>query len=89
MESLAELVNDKKIEGISDLRDESDRDGIRVVIELRKDALPELVIKNLFVKTGLSSVFSGNMLVLGDEGRTPMRMSLREMLEQFIKFRYD
>ena len=87
MEQIANLVNDKKIDGISDLRDESDREGIRLVIELRKDALPELVINNLFAKTSLETVFSGNTLLLTNEGRKPMRMTLREILNSFIQFR--
>ena len=59
LEKIADLVNDKKLEGISDLRDESDRDGIRVVVELKRDAVPALVQNNLFKKTSLQWAFSG------------------------------
>ena len=61
LEKIADLVNDKKLEGISDLRDESDRDGIRVVVELKRDAVPALVQNNLFKKTSLQWSFSGEL----------------------------
>ena len=64
LEKIAELVNDKKLEGIADLRDESDRDGIRVVLELKKDAIPAVVLANLYKKTTLQTSFSGNFLAL-------------------------
>ena len=64
LEKIADLVNEKKLDGISDLRDESDRDGIRVVVELKRDAIPALVQNNLFKKTALQASFSGNMLAL-------------------------
>ena len=64
LEKIADLVNDKKLEGISDLRDESDRDGIRVVVELKRDAVPALVQNNLFKKTSLQWAFSGEEVVL-------------------------
>lgn len=89
LEKIADMVNDKKIEGISDLRDESDRDGIRMVIELKRDAIPAIVQNNLFKKTGLQSSFSGNMLALVDDGKQPMRLSLRNSLEIFIQFRFE
>ena len=89
LEKIANLVNDKKIDGIIDLRDESDRDGIRMVIELKRDAIPAIVQNNLFKKTGLQSSFSGNMLALVDSGKQPMRLSLRNALELFIQFRFD
>jgi DNA gyrase subunit A len=88
LEKIADLVNDKKLDGISDLRDESDRDGIRVVIELKRDAVPALVQNNLFKKTALQTSFSGNMLALVDEGRQPMRVTLRSALMDFIGFRF-
>jgi DNA gyrase subunit A len=88
LEKIAELVNEKKIDGISDLRDESDRDGIRVVIELKRDAIPAVVQNNLFKKTALQTTFSGNMLALIDDGRQPSRLNLKQALEIFIEHRF-
>ena len=88
MERIAELVNDKKIEGISDLRDESDLTGIRVVIELKRDAVSKLVLNNLFKKTAMQASFSGNMLALVNAGKQPERISIRKALEIFVAFRY-
>lgn len=85
---IAELVNDKKLDGISDLRDESDRDGTRIVIELKRDAERAVVLNNLFKRTSLQHAFSGNMLAL-DGGRSPIRFSLRECLDKFLEFRRD
>ena len=82
------MVNEKKIEGISDLRDESDRDGIRIVIELKKDCLPEIVLNNLFLKTDLQINFPGNLLALTQNGTVPQRLSLKTVLTSFIEFRY-
>lgn len=64
LEKIAALVNDKKLDGISDLRDESDRDGIRIVIELKRDAVTSVVLKNLYIKTSLQTSFAGNFLAL-------------------------
>lgn len=89
LEKIAELVNDKKIDGISDLRDESDRDGIRVVIELKRDANPDVVQNNLFKKTALQTAFAGNMLALVDEGKQPQRLTLKKCLDLFIDFRFQ
>ncbi len=80
-------MNDKKLEGVSDLRDESDREGMRVVVELRRDAVPAVVQNNLFKKTALQSTFSGNMLALVESGTQPRRISLRDALSVFIAFR--
>merc|ERR1719157_76109 len=80
LEKLAGLVNDKKIDGISDLRDESDRDGIRVVIELKRDAVAAVVQNNLLKKTPLQTTFSGNFLALFNGGTRPQRFTLREAL---------
>lgn len=88
LEKIADLVNDKKLDGISDLRDESDRDGIRIVIELKRDAVPNVVQNNLFKKTALQTTFSGNMLALVDEGKQPQRITLRQALDLFIDFRF-
>lgn len=81
------MVNEKKLDGIADLRDESDRHGVRVVIELKKDAVPHIVENNLWKYTGLQSSFSGNMLALTDNGTYPQRLSIRSILRHFIKFR--
>jgi len=66
IEKIAELVSDKKITGIGDLRDESDRQGMRIVIELKRDVQPELVLNNLYKYTAMQSTFAANMLVLID-----------------------
>jgi DNA gyrase subunit A len=87
VEKIAELVKDKKIEGITDLRDESDRDGIRVVIELRKDAMEEVIINQLYSYTELQSNFSVNMLAL-NHGR-PQLMGILDVIKIFTAFRFD
>jgi DNA gyrase subunit A len=85
VERIAELVRDKKIEGISDLRDESDRDGFRVVIELKRDVVPEVVLNQLYKFTPLQTNFSANMVAL-DNGR-PKLMNLLDLLTIFVAFR--
>jgi DNA gyrase subunit A len=87
VEKIAELVRDKKIEGISELRDESDKDGMRVVIELRRGQLAEVVLNNLYAQTPLETVFGINMVALRD-GR-PLVLGLREILEAFIRHRRE
>lgn len=87
IERIAELVNDKKLEGIADIRDESDRDGMRIVIELRRDAYPQVVLNNLFKLTPLQSNFSSYMLALV-KGE-PVLLTLRKMLEVFLDFRVE
>src|SRR5215510_11955374 len=82
IEKMAELVKDKRIEGISDLRDESDRDGMRIVIELRKDAVPAVVLNNLWKLTPLQDSFGIIMLAIVD-GK-PMVMSLKDMIARFV-----
>ncbi len=84
---IAELVRDKKIDGISDIRDESDRDGMRIVIELKRDAKPEVVRNNLYKFTQLSTTFGVNMLAL--VGQQPRLMSLLEVLNEFIEHRVE
>jgi len=84
---IAELVREKKIEGVSDLRDESDRNGIRVVIELRKDASADVVLNQLYRFSQMQSSFSVNMLALN--GGRPELMNLRKVLECFIAFREE
>jgi DNA gyrase subunit A len=87
IERIAELVNDKKLEGISDIRDESDRDGMRIVIELRRDAYPQVVLNNLFKLTPLQNNFNAYMLALV-KGE-PILLTLRRMLEVFLDFRVE
>lgn len=83
---IAHLVRDKKIVGISDLRDESDRDGLRVVVDLKKDAKPKAVLNNLYKYTELQSTFSMNMVALNSEG-TPQLMNIKTVLLEYIKHR--
>ena len=87
IEKLAELVNTSKINGISDIRDESDRDGMRIVIELKKDSNAKLVISNLYKKTSLQNNFGAIFLAL--IGGKPIQLNLREYLNYFIKFREE
>ena len=85
IEKIAELVNNGKIDGIGDLRDESDRDGIRVVVELRRDVNPQKVLNALYRQTALQNNFGAIMLAL--TGNQPKQMTLREMLQEFLSFR--
>jgi DNA gyrase subunit A len=87
IEQIAELVNEKKIEGIGDLRDESDRDGMRIVIELKRDAVAEIVINQLYKHTGLQESFGINMLAIVD-GK-PRLLNLKEALKAFIDHRKE
>ena len=87
IENMAEAVRDKRIEGISDLRDESDRQGVRVVVELKRDAEPEVVLAQLYRFTPLQTSFGVNMLAL--DGGQPRLMNLKEILEAFIVFREE
>src|SRR3546814_6016620 len=87
MEGIAEVVREKVVEGISDLRDESDRDGVRVVIELRRDAVTEVVLAQLFRYTPLQTSFGVNMLALN--GGRPEMMTLKDIIAAFIAFREE
>ncbi|CDO49039.1 DNA gyrase subunit A [Bartonella tribocorum] len=87
IEKMAELVRDKRIEGISDLRDESDRDGYRVVIELKKDVVAEVVLNQLYRYTPLQTSFGCNMVALN--GGKPEQMTLLDMLRAFVAFREE
>lgn len=87
IEKIAELVKDKKIEGISELRDESDKDGMRIVIELRRGENADVVVNNLFIQTQLQGVFGINMVALVD-GR-PELLNLKQVLECFVKHRRE
>jgi DNA gyrase subunit A len=87
VERIGELVRDKKIEGVAALRDESDRDGYRVVVELRRDAVPDVVLNQLYRFTALQSSFGANMVAL--EGGRPLLMNLKDMLMSFVTFREE
>ncbi|MBM4159691.1 MAG: DNA gyrase subunit A [Ignavibacteria bacterium] len=87
VEKIADLVNEKKIDDITDIRDESDRDGLRVVIEVRRDANAEVVLNNLYMHTHMQTTFGINMLALVD-GR-PRVLTLREIIQQFVEHRND
>ncbi|AJE47308.1 DNA gyrase subunit A [Celeribacter indicus] len=87
IEKIAEMVRDKRIEGISHVQDESDRNGVRVVVELKRDATPEVVLNQLFRFTPLQTSFGCNMLALN--GGRPEQLTLRQFLEHFITFREE
>ena len=87
IEKIAELVNDKKIEGISDLRDESDKSGMRMVIELKRGEMPEVVLNNLYKQTQLQDTFGMNMVALVDG--QPRLLNLKQMLEAFLRHRRE
>jgi DNA gyrase subunit A len=87
IEKIAELVRDKRIEGISDIRDESDRDGMRVVIELRRDAVAEVVLNQIYRFSALQTSFGANMVALN--GGRPEQMTLKDLLEAFVAFREE
>ena len=87
IEIIAELVREKRIEGISDVADESDRIGVRVVIELKRDATPDVVLNQLFRFTPMQTSFGCNMLALN--GGRPEQLTLRDFLSHFITFREE
>lgn len=87
IEQIADLVRDKKIEGISDLRDESDRDGMRIVIEIKRDAIPQIVLNQLYKHTPMQSTFGVIMLAL--VGGVPKVLDLRSMLRHFVDHRHE
>ncbi|MDZ8050950.1 MAG: DNA topoisomerase (ATP-hydrolyzing) subunit A [Aulosira sp. ZfuVER01] len=87
IEKIAELVNDKRIEGIADIRDESDRDGMRIVIELKRDAYPRVVLNNLYKQTPLQANFGANMLALVNG--EPQTLTIKQFLEVFLDFRIE
>ncbi len=87
IEKIADLVKDKKIEGISDIRDESDRDGMRVVIELKRDSKPDIVQNNLYKQTQMQTTFGVNMLAL--VGKQPRLLNLYEVLSEFVEHRVE
>ncbi|NJL09013.1 MAG: DNA gyrase subunit A, partial [Methylacidiphilales bacterium] len=87
VEKIAELVREKRIEGISDLRDESDRDGVRVVVELKRDAVADVVLNQLYRFTPLQTTFGVNMVALA--GGRPALMNLKDLLSAFVAFREE
>ncbi|OGP29766.1 MAG: DNA gyrase subunit A [Deltaproteobacteria bacterium GWC2_42_11] len=87
IERIAELVRDKKIEGISDIRDESDREGMRIVVELKKDEIAEIILNNLYLHTQMQATFGIINLAIVDG--QPRVLNLKELLEQFIRFRKE
>ena len=87
IEKIADLVRDKIVEGISDIRDESDKEGIRVVIEFKRDVIPEVILNQLYKHTQLQDSFGINMLALVDG--VPRQLSLKEILNHYINFRHD
>ncbi len=89
IKNIAEQVKDKRLEGISDLRDETDRNGMRVVIELKKDANAQVVLNKLFTQTALQSSFSVIMLALVDDQKQPRILSLRHILDEYLTFQED
>ena len=89
IKKIAEQVKDKKLDGISDLRDETDRNGMRIVIELKKDANPQVVLNNLFKQTALQSSFGIIMLALVDDQKQPKILSLRQILDEYLAFQME
>ena len=89
IKNIAEQVKDKRIEGISDLRDETDRNGMRIVIELKKEANPQVVLNNLFKQTALQSSFGIIMLALVDDQKQPRILSLRQIIDEYLAFQMD
>ena len=89
VENIADQVKEKRLEGISDLRDESDRNGMRIVIELKKDANPQVVLNRLYAQTALQSSFSVNMLALVDNQSQPKILSLRHVLDEYLAFQEE
>ena len=89
IKKIAEQVKDKRLEGISDLRDETDRNGMRMVIELKKDANPQVVLNNLFKQTELQSSFGIIMLALVDDQKQPKILSLRQIIDEYLAHQMD
>ena len=89
IKAIADQVEDKRLEGISDIRDESDRNGIRMVIELKRDANPQVVLNRLFAQTQLQTTFAINMLALVENQRQPKILSLRHIIDEYLKFQEE
>ena len=86
---IADQVEDKRLEGISDIRDESDRNGMRMVIELKREANPQVVLNRLFAQTQLQTTFAINMLALVENQRQPKILSLRHIIDEYLKFQEE
>ena len=86
IKNMADQVNDKRLDGISDIRDESDRNGMRIVIELKQTANPQVVMNRLFTQTQLQSSFAINMLALVDDQSQPRILNLRQIIDEYLKF---
>ena len=89
IKNMADQVEDKRLEGISDIRDESDRNGMRIVIELKRDANPQVVLNRLFAQTQLQTTFAINMLALVDDQSQPKILSLRHIIDEYLKFQEE
>ena len=89
IKSMAEQVEDKRLEGISDIRDESDRNGMRIVIELKRDANPQVVLNRLFAQTQLQTTFAINMLALVQNQSQPKILSLRHIIDEYLAFQEE
>ncbi len=89
IKAIADQVEDKRIEGISDIRDESDRNGMRMVIELKRDANPQVVLNRLFAQTQLQTTFAINMLALVNNQRQPKILSLRHIIDEYLAFQEE
>ena len=89
IKNMADQVNEKRLEGISDIRDESDRTGMRIVIEVKHDANPQVVLNRLFAQTSLQTSFAINMLALVDDQKQPKILSLRHMIDEYLAFQED
>ena len=89
IKNIADQVHDKRLEGISGLRDETDRDGMRIVIELKKDANPQVVLNRLFAQTAMQSTFAIVMLALVDNQRQPKILTLRQILDEYVTFQEE
>ena len=89
IKNIADQVKDKRLEGISDLRDETDRNGMRIVIELKKDANPQVVLNTLFKQTALQSSFGIIMLALVDDQKQPRILSLRQIIDEYLAFQME
>ncbi len=89
IKNIAEQVEDKRLDGISDIRDESDRNGMRIVIELKRDANPQVVLNRLFAQSQLQTTFAINMLALVDNQRQPKILSLRHIIDEYLTFQEE
>lgn len=89
IKAIADQVEDKRLEGISDIRDESDRNGMRIVIELKRDANAQVVLNRLFAQTQLQTTFAINMLALVENQRQPKILSLRHIIDEYLKFQEE